>query len=242
MGIEKTTGGVERSESAAVPSADTPAIRTTTAIENLAADRRRRAAEATAPLVSTDEEHLALKSEVPPGHSSAGGPETHGQRSGDTLVTDVAATSNDGATSGRRNRDHAGETPDDSLADRGHVVHDLGQAAGTNRAEATELVSHEPNDRYFLTQENALNAALDAHPGLDRSLMYTEYVYGKFPNLIGPKGEPWERVFAWSDKIQDFVPINHHPSGHYFEDTHTYALPHYHVPEGHYFYGNERKW
>lgn len=223
------------------PSADTPAIRTGTAAEYLAAHRRRRAAEATDPPVSTNEGYLALKSEVPPGRSSASGPEIQGQPPGDTLAADVVSTSNDGATSRRKNRDHAGETPalSDNAGDRRDVVHDLGQAAGTNRADATELVSHEINDRYFLTQEDALDAALDTYGTI---LVETESIYGKYPNLIGPKGQPWEIVHSWSETSGEFVKIRHHPNGHYFEDTHTYALPHYHVPEGHYFYGNERKW
>jgi hypothetical protein len=55
-------------------------------------------------------------------------------------------------------------------------------------------------------------------------------MYGKNPNLIGPKGQPWELVKGLSEG--DIVEFEHHASGHYFADTNTYELPHYHGQNG----------
>jgi hypothetical protein len=67
-------------------------------------------------------------------------------------------------------------------------------------------------------------------------------MYGRNPNLNGPRSEPWEELDAIADD-GSLVTVHHHANGHYFADNNTYALPHYHGPAGeHLFYGSERVW
>ncbi|MFC6511179.1 polymorphic toxin-type HINT domain-containing protein [Promicromonospora citrea] len=112
--------------------------------------------------------------------------------------------------------------------------------AGGVADDATEIVSKKA-DKWFTTQDDARNAVLDAHNVSDKSLVESQVMYGNYPNIRGPKGEPWERLEAIDDN-GNLVQIDHHSNGHYFSDTNEYALPHYHAPEGHYFYGDTRIW
>jgi hypothetical protein len=52
-------------------------------------------------------------------------------------------------------------------------------------------------------------------------------MYGKHPNLLGPKGQTWEVVRGLND-LGELVESQHHLSGHVFKDNNTFELPHYH--------------
>ena len=95
------------------------------------------------------------------------------------------------------------------------------------------------NDRVFAAHDEARAQALSAHGVSDPSLVESSGpLYGKNPNLTGPKGEPWEQLNAINDD-GDLVTIDHHANGHFFNDTNEWSLPHYHGPNGeHYFYGD----
>lgn len=100
----------------------------------------------------------------------------------------------------------------------------------------------------FDTQEEAYEAALRAHgvpPGIDPEdiVVVSELKYGKNPNLVGPKGKPWEEIeIAWKnpDGSTGISTMDHHASGHRFNDRTPpeVAPPHYHGPDGygHYYY------
>jgi hypothetical protein len=65
-------------------------------------------------------------------------------------------------------------------------------------------------------------------------------VYGKNPNLLGPKGQPWEQLDTL-DSEGNLITVDHHANGHFFTDNNTWSLPHYHGPNGeHFFYGDMR--
>ncbi len=85
-------------------------------------------------------------------------------------------------------------------------------------------------DQQFPTADDALAEALARH-GIDPSTVETTPMYGKNPNLLGPKGEPWEIV---SGLTQDgrLVEFEHHSNGHFFSDKNEFELPHYHGPNG----------
>ncbi len=101
----------------------------------------------------------------------------------------------------------------------------------------------------FDTREEALHAAAVAHGApadipLDEMAVHAKPQYGNNPNLIGPKGEPWEQVdVMWQNpdgSLGQARDIAHHASGHRFNDRTPpeVAPPHYHGPEGygHYYY------
>jgi hypothetical protein len=71
-------------------------------------------------------------------------------------------------------------------------------------------------DADFPTQEEALKEALTRH-GVDPTTVETELMYGKNPNLVGPKGEPWESVRGL-DGEGNIVEFDHHANGHTFTD------------------------
>jgi hypothetical protein len=56
-------------------------------------------------------------------------------------------------------------------------------------------------------------------------------MWGKNPNLVGPKNEPWE-IVRGLDRNGSVVELDHHANGHYFSDRNEYELPHYHGPNG----------
>ena len=56
-------------------------------------------------------------------------------------------------------------------------------------------------------------------------------MYGKNPNLVGGKGEPWEMVKGLNSD-GELVEIEHRANGRFFSDNNTFELPHYHGPNG----------
>jgi hypothetical protein len=94
-----------------------------------------------------------------------------------------------------------------------------------------------PGDAQFTSREEALAEALKRH-GVDPGTVETQTMFGKNPNLKGPKGEPWE-IVRGLDREGNMVEFQHHASGHRFMNNGTYELPHYHGPNGeHLTYGN----
>jgi RHS repeat-associated protein len=98
------------------------------------------------------------------------------------------------------------------------------QEAGAERRAATE------GDADFPSREAALAEAARRH-GVDPGTLEATPMYGNNPNLVGPKGQPWERV-SGLDANANVVSFDHHANGHYFQDAGEYELPHYHGPNG----------
>jgi RHS repeat-associated protein len=115
------------------------------------------------------------------------------------------------------------------------VVDPLGLAVDNkpHRRKQTE------GDVTLETEEEARIEAMRRH-GVSSDAPYErQVIYGKNPNLKGPKGEPSEIVTTIDDN-GDLVTIDHHKNGHVFKDTNpeTYEQPHYHGPKGeHISYG-----
>jgi RHS repeat-associated protein len=84
-------------------------------------------------------------------------------------------------------------------------------------------------DTQFRTGADALAEALERH-GIDPSTVEVTPMYGKNPNLIGPRGQPWETVRGLNSEGK-IIEFQHHPSGHFFGDTNEFELPHYHGPD-----------
>ncbi|MEU5852391.1 DUF6531 domain-containing protein [Saccharopolyspora shandongensis] len=102
-------------------------------------------------------------------------------------------------------------------------------------------IQSKKDDKYFNTQEEARAHALQSHGVPADSPVDTRTMYGKNPNLTGPRGEPWEQLDTINSE-GDIITIDHHSNGHFFEDTNEWALPHYHGPGGeHFFYGDISK-
>lgn len=80
----------------------------------------------------------------------------------------------------------------------------------------------------FPSAAEALAEALARH-GIDPSTVEVTKMYGKNPNLLGPKGEPWEMVEGLSASAK-IVTFQHHAHGHFFKDKNEFELPHYHGP------------
>lgn len=87
-----------------------------------------------------------------------------------------------------------------------------------------------PGDRQFPTQGDALAEALKRH-GVDPSTVEVTPMYGKNPNLVGPKGEPWE-IVSGLDSEGELIRFQNHSNGHSFSDTGEFELPHYRGPNG----------
>ncbi|HET9958028.1 MAG TPA: RHS repeat-associated core domain-containing protein [Polyangiaceae bacterium] len=87
-----------------------------------------------------------------------------------------------------------------------------------------------PGDVHFPSREAALEEAARRH-GIDPSTLEAQPQYGSNPNLVGPRGQPWERVSGLNANA-DIVTFDHHSNGHYFRDAGEYEFPHYHGPSG----------
>jgi hypothetical protein len=85
-----------------------------------------------------------------------------------------------------------------------------------------------PGDTQFRTANDALRETLERH-GIDPSTLEVQLQYGKNTNLVGPNNEPWGIVRGLNSEGK-VIEFDHHPSGHYFEDTDDFELPHYHGP------------
>lgn len=70
-----------------------------------------------------------------------------------------------------------------------------------------------------------------ARHGIDPSIVEVATMYGKNPNLIGPKGQPWELI-SELDSNGEIMRFERHPSEHFFSDKNEFELPHYHGPNG----------
>jgi len=109
---------------------------------------------------------------------------------------------------------------------RGNAV----QRAEASSATAPSRRRATPGDMHFQSADDALAEALSRY-GIDPATVETTQMYGKNPNLLGPQGQPWERVIGLTSD-GDVIVIDHHASGHYFSDTNEFELPHYHGPNG----------
>lgn len=87
-----------------------------------------------------------------------------------------------------------------------------------------------PGDADFPSKEAALTEALRRH-GVEPGTVETQPMFGKNPNLLGDKGEPWEKVRGLNND-GELVEIDHHANGHVFTDNDTFEHPHYHGPSG----------
>ena len=87
-----------------------------------------------------------------------------------------------------------------------------------------------PDDIDCKDQDEARREALKRHGVKDVEDYDIVEVYEKNENLKGPKGEPWEEI--WAEGEGEIITIDHHPYGHIFKDNGTYELPHYHGPNG----------
>jgi RHS repeat-associated protein len=101
-----------------------------------------------------------------------------------------------------------------------------------------------PQDRTFQTRREALEYALRAYRVPSRGgnqVVNVKKEWGKNPNLLGPKGEPYEVVSVINMEDRR-ISFHHHASGHVFKDKDNpvpinYEYPHYHGPNGaHYSY------
>jgi hypothetical protein len=95
-----------------------------------------------------------------------------------------------------------------------------------SRRIATPWVAANP----AILQTTRIAEALERH-GIDPSTVETTPMYGKNPNLVGPEGQPWERVRGLT-LDGELVEFEHHANGHFFGDTNEFELPHYHGPSG----------
>ncbi|MEV6754061.1 DUF6531 domain-containing protein [Streptomyces sp. NPDC051214] len=95
-------------------------------------------------------------------------------------------------------------------------------------------------DVHLGSHDEAFNEVLRRFDVSDPSLVSREPMWGRNPNLTGPRGEPWEEVTA-IDSHGNLVNIHHHANGHHFTDgaAPQWSLPHYHGPGGeHVYYGD----
>jgi RHS repeat-associated protein len=83
-------------------------------------------------------------------------------------------------------------------------------------------------DTQFRTANDALREALIRH-GVDPSTVEVQLQYGKNPNLVGSRGEPWQIVQGLNSD-GELIEFDHHANGHFFEDTNEFELPHYEGP------------
>ena len=85
-------------------------------------------------------------------------------------------------------------------------------------------------DTQFRTRMDALAEALKRY-GIDPSTVEVKTMYGRNPNLVGSKGQPWEIVRGLNSE-GELIEFEHHSNGHFFGDTNEFELAHYHGPAG----------
>jgi len=90
-----------------------------------------------------------------------------------------------------------------------------------------------PGDIVTESEEEALREAARLHGINEPFAIERKPMYGNNPNLVGPKGEPWETVDITDGT--NFATIQHHSNGHRFGDVNPPRIVpgHYHGPGGH---------
>ncbi len=81
----------------------------------------------------------------------------------------------------------------------------------------------------FASEPEALQEALRQHNVPNENMDLIERVPDYDQGLVGPKGEPAEKIYAL-DVDGNIAEIKHHANGHLYPDN-TYETPHYHGPK-----------
>lgn len=98
-------------------------------------------------------------------------------------------------------------------------IHNAAWCEEAMRAGATRRVQT-AGDITFKSKAEAQAYAAKLHGSHPSSPQEVQQIYGKNPNMRGPKGEPYERITVL-DNDGNQIQIDHHSSGHYFKDVNS---------------------